>query len=337
MTRLVSLTLCCLLLCSCGDDDDSSGNAGAGTSSTAGSGNTGGSAGNGGVSGGGSSSTAGTATAGGAGSGNTAGSGGGGPKPDALIEGKLAGASGYACAVDAQKKVICWGSGAQWDPGSPADADKVFVAVGSKSRCAIGSDGSVTCVGDLTNPTGSFKQVGVTNNNQGCGIGSDDTLKCWGTKGATWTLPPGKFKFLSAGADYVCAVSDAGAIACFGDGAAAMGQTPAGSFERVYVDELTGCGVGAGVLSCWGSDADDVPPSTAGAQVAIGDDFVCALESSGKITCFGKDSDVVGKEPAGTFSAIGAGPLTACAFSTLHQLVCWGPGSGTPPADFVAP
>jgi hypothetical protein len=80
-----------------------------------------------------------------------------------------------------------------------------------------------------------------------------------------------------------------------------------------------------------------VPTGTTAEQLAVGDDFVCALGKSGQVKCFGGARGVVGQEPKEAFSTIAAGDDYVCGFTTSHQLSCWGSMLNMPPADFVAP
>ncbi|GER37839.1 cytokinin-regulated kinase 1 [Striga asiatica] len=59
-------------------------------------------------------------------------------------------------------------------------------------------------------------------------------------------------------------------------------------------------------------------------SLAVGENFVCGLLSSGRVQCLGSAYNVTDEMPVGNFSQVRAGPQHACAVSLNGSLLCWG-------------
>ncbi len=225
----------------------------------------------------------------------------------------LAAGHEHACAVTATQKLWCWGQfGAGWEavaakqpyleaalvalPQPAAD-----VAAGGLNTCALASDGTAMCWGD-----NGLGQLGLGDNTPHDGLQVASTL--------------GKVNRIALGSgEHGCAVTLAGKVVCWGQGA--QGQLGDGKGKRsgtaVEVPNLTGVlDVAVGVnhscarlpgdqIWCWGgneqgqtgNDQSDNEPNPVAMgtisdakAVAVGHTHVCVLRQGGGAWCSGDNS-----------------------------------------------
>lgn len=209
-----------------------------------------------------------------------------------------------------------------------------------------------------------------------CALTSAGAVKCWGYNGGgelghggteTYSATPVDVQGLgsgvvviSAGSSHACAVTEAGAVKCWGrndQGQLGTGNTTA-SAVPVAVSGLTSgvtavsagslgtCALvdGAGVF-CWGnygSGASLTPVALPGlgsgvVSLSLGDGHGCAVTSGGAVRCWGQntfgqlgdgtntDNGVVDVLGLGSgVVAVSAGPDFSCALSGSGQAYCWG-------------
>jgi alpha-tubulin suppressor-like RCC1 family protein len=92
------------------------------------------------------------------------------------------------------------------------------------------------------------------------------------------------------------------------------------------------CGLRAdGVLQC-GSPPAYYPspidvPGTLFRKAAVGSQFGCGVENSGRLECWGSSDGGVLDPPVGTFRDVAVGPSHACAIREDASVVCWGANS----------
>jgi hypothetical protein len=151
------------------------------------------------------------------------------------------------------------------------------------------------------------------------------------------------FSQIAAGAAHTCAVLDAGAVRCWGNGAD-------GRLGYDGVDNV-GDGVGPSV-----EDAGDVAVGGPVAAVTAGEAHTCALLTAGGVRCWGDgadgrlgyddDADVgdgagpsieeAGDVPLpGAVQAVAAGATHSCAALVSGTVECWGDGSSPRPVEGV--
>lgn len=240
------------------------------------------------------------------------------------------------CAVTSAGGVDCWGigglgDGSYWGESStPVAVDgvggfgalsgMVAVSAGRYYSCALTTGGGVDCWGD--DEYGQLGYSGEPGNRSTPvwveGVGGSGTLS-----GVT---------AIAAGAEHACALTSSGGVVCWGDNR--VGQLGnGGAFEeRSQPVEVKGVG-GSGTLS--GVKA-----------IATGDEYSCALTSSGGVDCWGggyggelgdgstteqrTPVEVKGVGGSGTLSeviAITAGTSQACALTSSGGVDCWGENS----------
>ncbi len=244
---------------------------------------------------------------------------------------ELGAGDGYTCAATKGGALFCWGK-APPVPGYPAVqatprrvgiADSVGrISTGEHHACALGKDGRAYCWG---------RNIEGQN-----GIGSRGVNASLSPQ-PTPVAGPLRFRSISAGQEFTCAVTTDGVPYCWGSNATgvlgdSVGErcgdvNPVPCFPRPvriatdvrFVDIATGEGHACartrqGAVYCWGSNSHGQvgAPRSAGAkavstphQVAIG--------------------DVTG------FSVLAAGGIHTCALSLTGALYCWGGETLEPP------
>ncbi|MCB9550010.1 MAG: hypothetical protein H6706_29730 [Myxococcales bacterium] len=228
-------------------------------------------------------------------------------------------AGSHACAVWADGPLSCWGFNHEgrlgvsdvriaarpvWAEGL---TDVTAVATGGAFTCAVAA-GQVVCFGG--NDAGQSAVV----------------------------LPPGfEAVRLIAGDVHVCAQDAQGALACWGyDEEGQLGRgyldaDPPPRFEQVALGWGHGCGLQAGVVTCWGGEnLGEKGGAGAGPQVvafgrpvthlATGSDFTCAILDDGALRCIG----AIAVSDAGPFRAVDASALHACALRVDGAVRCFG-------------
>jgi hypothetical protein len=183
---------------------------------------------------------------------------------------------GFACALDTDGKVTCFGA-EPWElPVTVADGRFVRVSAGGTrgsyqhaSVCAIRLDETVVCwrysldgvLGDDYAPTGSFAQV-AAGHHYDCGTLTDGRASCWDDTGAI-EAPEGTFTRVLPGLQQNCGLRTDGSVTCWttpwGDYDLSQLIALSGDYGGSFVDLSMGgdfvCGVRAdgGGVECWGS------------------------------------------------------------------------------------
>jgi Putative Ig domain/Bacterial Ig domain/Regulator of chromosome condensation (RCC1) repeat len=208
-----------------------------------------------------------------------------------------------------------------------------------------------------------------------CAVRPSGRVRCWGTEGTV-----GKFVGASLDVDAaigenvtqismddtkMCALTDAGAIKCYGDpGAGAAPSLPPGTATMLTVGSFGYCYLTpSGGVRCSGNNVTslvfgvinwtggsstttdvpftNVPVGTTVTAVAASDTNTCALLSTGGVRCWGlgpnpvnggstRGADISGLPPLDSF-AISATYGTGCGVATATKMVhCWGKNSPSP-------
>lgn len=247
---------------------------------------------------------------------------------------QLAANEDHTCGLTDTGTVRCWGDGARGrlgygdledvgDDETPADVGDIAVggvvnqiAAGATHTCALLSGGAVRCWGD-----GRDGQLGYGNTED---IGDDELPQDAGdvSLGAPATR-------IAAGWLHTCALTDEGAVRCWGRGpAVGQGLTLVG--ERIGDDELP-------------SSVGDVDIGGVAVDVFSSGAVACALLDTGGVRCWGEGShgtlgygnaETIGDDepPAaggavlltGSVQRVAMGNRHVCAVLDTGALRCWG-------------
>ena len=221
----------------------------------------------------------------------------------------LSASHGSSCVVN-DGAVRCWGGGPLGDGTITTQGTPVFVlgltsgtqsvAVGYEHSCAVTSGGEVQCWGDNI-----YGQLG------------DRTTLERVIPVDVVDLPVG-VRAVGAGVGHTCALTDAGAVKCWGWNE--LGQLGDGTTtdRRTPTDVV---GLTSGVLA-----------------IAIGGNHSCALTDAGAVKCWGANEDgqvgdttTTNRSRPGTVSglesevrALDAGLTSSCAVTMDGSVRCWG-------------
>jgi alpha-tubulin suppressor-like RCC1 family protein len=195
------------------------------------------------------------------------------------------------------------------------------VAAGSNHTCALLDTGAVRCWG-----YGANGRLGYGNTDT---IGDDEAPAFAGDVDVGGTVTQ-----LAAGVSHTCALLDAGAVRCWGDGD--FGRLGYGNTDTIGDDETP-------------ASAGDVDVGGTVTQIAAGAFHTCALLDFGAVRCWGRglsgqlgygNTDTIGDDetPAsagnvivgGTVTQIAAGGNYTCALLETGAVRCWGAGSFGP-------
>jgi uncharacterized protein (TIGR03437 family) len=236
----------------------------------------------------------------------------------------IAGGEQHTCALTSAGAVLCWGSNASGQLGNGTTTKSltpvpvtglssgvVGITAGAAFTCALTHTGTVMCWG--SNTTGDLGN-GTTND-------SDVPVQVLDVAG---TSPLTGVVAISAGQYFVCALTSAGSVLCWGDNAEGeLGPEPSG-FRTGLPYVVTG--IPAGMVA-----------------INTGAGFACALTTTGAAWCWGgSGTGVLGGgpnlpngNPVEVLNLAGTGPISgvaqisggyqdACAVTNAGAALCWG-------------
>jgi hypothetical protein len=238
----------------------------------------------------------------------------------------------------------CSGSFLYCQRGCLAGACLVQASAGADSSCAIKSNGTLSCWGDMANatlpPVAVYTSVDVAYYHA-CARKATGAVACWSrdTFGNTWgecDVPSGTYDTVAVGSGFTCAIRSTGTLACWGLSTNGKTTPPTGTFKAVSLGDGHACAIRTdGTLACWGGNGagESTPPSGAFASVSAGYGATCGVRVGGALACWG---NVTFAPPTtGTFVSVAMGRTHACAVRTDGTAKCWGSnsnGQSTPPS-----
>jgi alpha-tubulin suppressor-like RCC1 family protein len=305
----------------------------------------------------------------------------------------LASAISASCGLDAAGGVHCWGSNIDGALGSGAsdasfhtdalaakglDHGVASIAGGDQTFCAVLGDGSVRCWGNAPNVAGpvprsvsglsAIARVAV-GNGFACALDMHGAARCWGAGGAgqlgdgntedrdapVLVATPEPLVDIAASpwSGFACAVTNAGKVACWGQGHG--GQLGVGdATDRavptnvVGVDGAISIALGSGFactalhdggVMCWGADDEaQLGGGKAGAEpgarrvdgvkdalaLALGERHACALSRAGSVTCWGAayDGAIPGQTALAPPTEVLSSSFAAIAIAAGYQSTC---------------
>lgn len=133
------------------------------------------------------------------------------------------------------------------------------ISVGEDFVCGLSEKGKVACLGGNNRvvgyePSGNYSVV-EAGFNHACAISSDGSLDCWGDM--VGEKPQGRFISLALGENRSCALGYNGIVTCWGSNNFSMPQRLKGTFfEAIVAKRSVFCGVVSSNYSllCWGTE-----------------------------------------------------------------------------------
>ena len=215
----------------------------------------------------------------------------------------------YACALDESHHMTCWGktggmSALQDMSQEPAGAfEKVYTD--QKYMCALKTDGTARCRGDLITSLGEF-----------------------------FPPPDVPYVALAHGRSHICGLKSDGEVDCYCEGDEPCGLPEGKGFSQIVAADGDTCGLlpdGAG--ECWETtpvwdNAQNllrVPDGEMFTQLAASDDVVCGLRPDSTVSCWGESYHGVENAPQDeTFKKIAVGDRNGCGLKDDGTVLCWG-------------
>ncbi len=207
----------------------------------------------------------------------------------------LAVGEGFACAIDQEQAIICWGNEPLLSPLAsspllPPPGVFTSVAAGSLHACAIDYRDRLVCWGHLPGtqrPAGAAAEV-VAGDGFACVRAPNGPMSCWGGDSLGELQSPGIWVVdLAAAPTHVCALrkSDRHPV-CWGDDRALqVSDAPAEPMLQLSVGEGWSCGLTeAGSVRCWGERVDRVPAAPV-PFVGLVQGERCAFDRDGAVHC----------------------------------------------------
>ena len=199
----------------------------------------------------------------------------GNPQPGKFTE--ISVGAYHTCGMREDTALVCWGSQAEGQR-NPVPGQYVHVSAGAYHTCALRDDSEVVCWG-----------VGVSRDNSG--LPGCDQPVC----PTPWSLPAGKYKSVSAGSDFQCAIKADDTLACAGrDAGKGRLNPPAGTFTQVSAGDEGACAIRTdGTVACWGDNpAEEELQPPAGVtfkQVSHSGGITCGITTASAVRCWGTD------------------------------------------------
>lgn len=171
--------------------------------------------------------------------------------------------------------------------------------------CAVDADHKASCFGTGTTgrtaPDDTFVSVTAGGADHrwlrwACGVRTDASVACWTFNGGAMSEPhdfSGTFREVAVGYGTTCLLADDGTVSCFDQKYQAV-AAPDGPFVHVYASQGQACAMRAnGSVACWAVMGDidgrmlegDFPGPYV--DFSLGGDFACELSEGGALGCFG--------------------------------------------------
>lgn len=282
----------------------------------------------------------------------------------------------FACAVTESFLLYCWG---EFPNNAVAKVSSTpvlvqglsgvtSVSVGKTAVCAVATD--VYCFGSLVksdipiaiSQTAGARQVSV-GDNFACALVSAQ-VRCWGdnsqgqlgqgnTSALTSTVTVTGINdawFISAGAQFACALSETNSTYCWGDnsssqiGTGTVDQTTRvpvslGSAVLITTGAAFTCALLADAsIKCRGDNSKGqsgvltsstvpltVPNRISVVEVSSGANTTCVIDMVSNLTCWGDLIPTL--QPGAKFKSVAVGNISACAISDESKVYCWGSNS----------
>ena len=200
----------------------------------------------------------------------------------------------HTCGLRSNGTAVCWGS-EEWGATSPPDGER-FAAISAAPNhtCGLRIDGSALCWGGSWKVDESSLKEAVKDGRL------EEPIYASGRVPITESTPKeGRFKAISSGGSFACAIRLDDDIACWGWVGGRPDRMPAhveGPFTAVSSGHSHACALrSGGAVHCWG-DTSAYEHDDFGAEPVSGERFVsigssrhynCGLRHDGTVKCWG--------------------------------------------------
>ena len=259
-----------------------------------------------------------------------------------------------SCAIDGAGAIDCWDSPRREELEDNGISGRyAAVDFGAVTSCALTDDGEGICwpgpasdwheVKNAVPATlpGRYEAISVSSSggtkigwaSNVCALTLTGEIECYYDEPHPNFTPPsgGGFKAVSASGFGGCALTDGGAIVCWGRRSSA----PPGDYRALSVSWGTwghGCAItAAGGAVCWGGfrtrmTPPDPAPDDPYAEISVSGALACALTEAGEAVCWEAEDDKIATPDltTGRYRAVSSGVGHDCALTDAGEAVCWG-------------
>jgi hypothetical protein len=140
----------------------------------------------------------------------------------------------------------------------------------------------------LKPPAGQFHMLSAASGYV-CALSTAGFMTCWGARGAEAALP-GKLTSIAAGMFGTCAIDESGNVRCLG---IEPGSAPDGSFTQISMSDYSACGLRDGLAVCWGVNTGGPiarsrqAPSGRFTSLSVDRFTTCGVRPDGRVVCWG--------------------------------------------------
>ncbi|PIA40949.1 hypothetical protein AQUCO_02300015v1 [Aquilegia coerulea] len=159
-----------------------------------------------------------------------------------------------------------------------------------------------------------------------CGrVSRTNSLQCWQWPEFNTSIGQ-SLSEITVGGEFICGLSEFGAIKCFGNDTSIVRSIPTGNFSLVEAGLTHACGISLdGNISCWGNGVGNKPAGMF-TSLALGDNRSCALRSNRSVVCWGENDFKLPENLAGIqfLSIKGKGRIFCGVVASNYSLFCFG-------------
>lgn len=219
--------------------------------------------------------------------------------------------------------------------------DGPFVAVeltgGAFAGCGLRASGEVACFDQIAGsrlvgevPSGPFTALAGHSfiGSRMCALTDAGAVICWGEP-SDYPPPEETFVSLSAWNDTLCGVKSDGQLSCWNAmrfSQEVVSGVPDGQWDAVSVGYDYACAVREQLAQCWGDVPGDEPPDEPLVVLDAGEANTCGVRADGTAACWGTNGWGQLDVPEGQFDSVQPALEQVCGLRADGDVTCWGFG-----------
>lgn len=279
---------------------------------------------------------------------------------------EVAGDGAAGCAIDAARKLRCWGAVSELETLVKGRAIQKVV-LRSDDGCALLSGAELVCAGELakdapkqaldvdtqsssgacavlqshepfcwsyhkTKLSGPLEKIAVAGWGD-CGIDRQGNIACTGTNAQ---IAAQRFDELRGGFNHFCGTEN-GKLRCVGLGDFGETLVPNAAVRAFDVKGRRTCWIGLdGALACAGEGFFVGPQASGVREITVVEECGCTLGTNGAVHCFGNRCGLPDGVLEGTFKSVSADKDSGCALGLDGRASCWGADLASVPQEKLA-